>query len=206
MDSGIPEYSFGDIITQDFTKANANCPNIIKEGWGYMTDIGKNRPADYDALATIFNTCQKINTTDDVNNLYTLMMNGFSYMAMTDYPYNTSFLNPMPANPVNAACDKLKDIPYPAPTSHKKGTLGALSAREQLVLQGIKTASDVYFNYEGQTKCNDIINTDGTGQLDGAGWDVLACNQLAMPTTNGPNSMFISNDPFDTKAYTAYCN
>lgn len=116
-----------------------------------MTDIGKNRPKDYGALGTVFNTCQKINTTDDVNSLYTLMMNGFSYMAMTDYPYNTSFLNPMPANPVNAACDKLKNIPYPPSSAkkdkNKKGNLGDLSAREQLVLQGIKAATDVYFNY-----------------------------------------------------------
>lgn len=41
-------------------------------------------------------------------------MNGFSYMAMTDYPYPTSFLTDMPGNPVNAACDQLKAIPYPA--------------------------------------------------------------------------------------------
>jgi len=46
---------------------------------------------------------------------------------------------------------------------------------------------------------------DATGNLDGAGWNVLACNQLAMPTTNGNTSMFIPNDPFDYNAYTAMC-
>jgi len=44
---------------------------------------------------------------------------------------------------------------------------------------------------------------EGTGNLDGAGWNVLACNQLAMPTTNGDNSMFISDDPFDYEDYTS---
>jgi hypothetical protein len=37
-------------------------------------------------------------------------MNGFSYMAMTNYPYATSFLNPMPAWPVNVSCGYFKDF------------------------------------------------------------------------------------------------
>ena len=132
-DSGVPQSAFGDIITQDFYAGNQNCPSIIKEAWGYLMDIKENRPTDYPALKTIFNTCADITVKADVDNLYTYLMNGFSYMAMTDYPYETSFLNPMPANPVNAACTKLKDIPYPAPKS-EKSTVGALSARETLVL------------------------------------------------------------------------
>ena len=67
-------------------------------------------------------------------------------------------------------------------------------------------ASNVYFNYTGQTPCTDISDVDATGQLDGAGWNVLACNQLAMPTTNGKDSMFIPNDPFDYDAYTSKYN
>ena len=31
-------------------------------------------------------------------------------MAMTDYPYATSFHHPMPANPVNLSCSMLQNI------------------------------------------------------------------------------------------------
>lgn len=44
----------------------------------------------------------------------------------------------------------------------------------------------------------------GTGSLDGYGWNVLACNQLAMPTTFNENSMFIP-ETFDFDAYTKTC-
>ncbi len=43
-------------------------------------------------------------------------MNGYSYMAMTNYPYPTKFLQPMPKNPVDASCQLFKDVP--APTSN----------------------------------------------------------------------------------------
>jgi hypothetical protein len=70
------------------------------------------------------------------------------------------------------------------------------------LFNALLTSANVYFNYSGSVACTDFSDGDATGQLDGAGWNVLACNQMAMPTTNGDNSMFISNDPFDTDAYT----
>jgi hypothetical protein len=64
----------------------------------------KERNQDWTALSTIFKTCKPISSANDVDSLYNHLMNGFSYMAMTDYPYPTSFLQPMPGNPVNVAC------------------------------------------------------------------------------------------------------
>jgi lysosomal Pro-X carboxypeptidase len=77
----------------------------------------KNRQADWDAVSTTFKTCSKISKTGDLDNLYRHLSGGFSYMAMTNYPYESSFLEPMPGNPVSVACQAFKDVP--APTEEK---------------------------------------------------------------------------------------
>lgn len=64
---------------------------------------------------------------------------------------------------------------------------------------------NVYFNNDSPNpNCTDFSDTDGTGNLDGFGWNVLACNQMAMPTSNGKNSMFIAQ-PFDYDGFTKDC-
>ena len=74
-----------------------------------------------------------------------MLQNGFLYMAMTDYPYKASFLEPMPAWPVNASCNAFADV---APLS-SVSNLGNITDRETIVLTALKAASDVYFNYTG---------------------------------------------------------
>lgn len=70
----------------------------------------KNRTEDWGALSTAFKTCTPVNNTDQIQNLYEHLMNGFSYMAMTDYPYPSAFLEPMPAWPVNVSCQAYANI------------------------------------------------------------------------------------------------
>lgn len=41
--------------------------------------------------------------------LIDLVRNGFVYMAMTDYPYDSSFLEPMPGYPINVSCKAFAD-------------------------------------------------------------------------------------------------
>jgi hypothetical protein len=138
-------------------------------------------------MGKAFNTCRTISTYQDIDNLYLHLMNGFAYMAMTNYPYSSSFLNPMPAWPVNVSCKY-----FDGPQEVVSENLGNLSPREQQVFTAMLKAVNVYFNNDSPNpNCTDFDDTDGTGTLAASGWDVLACNQLAMPCGSGPNSMFL---------------
>lgn len=162
------------------------------------------RKADWPELSTTFNTCTPITKADDIDNLYNHLMNGFSYMAMTNYPYTTSFLTPMPPWPVNVSCGYFKDFDIPVGNASSNVTqANGLNDTEKQVFTALLKAANVYFNNDSSNpNCTNITDTDATGNLDGYGWNVLACNQLAMPTTNGPHSMFINNSPFNYTDYT----
>ena len=123
-------------------------------------------------------------------------------MAMTDYPYASAFLEPMPAWPINVSCQAFKDIAPQEPEPYNKET--GLTDRQKLVLTALNTSASVYFNYENQTSCTNTSDTEGTGTLAAGGWDVLACNELPMPTSFSKDSMFIEY-AFDYTAYTTHC-
>ena len=170
-------------------------------------------------MSEIFNTCTPISNSSDISHLYSHYSNGYQYMAMTDYPYPASFLEPMPAWPIKEAVKPFEDIPT-ADEYHANKHLSAdywyekmvglvsdeagLSSRERELYEALAKSTNVYFNYTGDYKCTNLSDWEGTGDLDGYGWNILACNQLAMPIGMGNNSMFIEQ-AFDYDSYTAWC-
>lgn len=102
---------FSDIVTNDFkrTYPDYRCSLGIKEAFTTLMSL-KERSGDWADLGNIMKVCDPIKKAEDIQSLYYLIANGFTYMAMTDYPYASSFLQPMPGFPVNAACDAFKDI------------------------------------------------------------------------------------------------
>jgi len=46
-----------------------------------------------------------ITSANDVQNLIEYLADAFGTMAMVNYPYNTSFIRPLPGWPVNASCE-----------------------------------------------------------------------------------------------------
>jgi len=88
-------------------------------------------------------------------------------MAMTNYPYPSNFLEPMPGFPVTETYWSFYNI---------ANFTVADQARINLVLGAILNSTNIYYNYTGQSPCTDYKDTEGTGNLDGFGWNVLACN------------------------------
>ena len=86
---------------------------------------------------------------DEVELVYDHFSSAILYMAMTDYPTPSNFLENMPANPVKHACDKIADVPLkPTEEELKAPATGGMSERAKTVLGALKTLTNVYFNYE----------------------------------------------------------
>ena len=143
------------------------------------------------------NLCNPIENSTDLEALYEHIENGYAYMAMTNYPYPSNFLEPMPAWPVSETHWSFDNVP-------ETSTTGDDWQRKKLVLTALYNSSQVYYSYYNFSQCFDFSDVEGTGNLDGYGWNVLACNQLAMPTADCGNTMFVDN-PFDYTQYADYC-
>lgn len=53
---------------------------------------------------------------------------------------------------------------------------GGMIDREELVLNALHDSTNIYFNYTGAYPCTNLSDWEGTGNLDGFGWNILACN------------------------------
>lgn len=103
-------------------------------------------------------------------------------MAMTDYPYPANFLEPMPGYPINAAVQPFVDIDTQSeyyakhPEELYQSNDGGFTDRESSLMEALAESTGVYFNYTGNYPCTNLTDWEGTGSLDGFGWNILACN------------------------------
>jgi lysosomal Pro-X carboxypeptidase len=99
---------FGKITSDDFNPtgmANDTCYNGMKDAFTRIITAAKNNDTKFiPVVAESFKTCNPVETAENVTALTDLIRNGFTYMAMTNYPYASSFLEPMPGYPVNVSC------------------------------------------------------------------------------------------------------
>lgn len=168
--SGYTPGGFAQIVSDDFNvtgSADDKCYLGMKDA--FVRLITKAPLPDFpNVVNASFPACQTLFSSENVTSLVTLLRNGFFYEGMTDYPYPASFLEPMPAYPVNASCAAFANW--------------TKDASDPAILAMLKNAADVYFDYKKDPDfCYDISKTEGTGTLAAGGWDVLACNELAMP-------------------------
>jgi len=83
-------------------------------------------------------------------------------MAMVNYPYATSFLNPLPAWPVNASCQNASLV------NAEEESNGGFN------YTNIKRLAAMNFIWQGQEDCIELytVNETSNGALDGAAWEI----------------------------------
>lgn len=113
----------------------------------------------------------------------------YSYMAMINYPYPTSFLKNVTSWPANSSC-----IPLDSVTS---------KSSDKELFSAIRESIEYYYSFN-QTKCNEIYD-DQSSDEDMSGWNIMACGDQAMPmNTDGVKDMFYP-ETFDFAAYSQQC-
>lgn len=174
---------FNQIVTNDYTKSSPVCTSRIRAGFTALNNAG---PKDYAHISSDFQLCQPLQSQNDVFNLLNYVENAITYMAMTDYPDATNFLQPLPAWPVAAAC---------------RAILATNGADPYLALVA---ASNVYYNTSGTLTCNNL-NAPASGGLGDQAWNYQACSELVLPSSATGVDDFFPPAPFIQSQYTAMC-
>lgn len=107
---------------------------------------------------------------------------------MYNYHYPTDFEVDLPAYPVKVFCDKLISL-------KQNGTDDGL-------VEAMGSALEVYTNYEGKNKCNNI-NVTMDNPTDYA-WHYQACTELVNPICSTEKDMFETR-PWDFSKYSQWC-
>ena len=137
--------AYGDQVTKvfhdvKFTDVDDNrCSYWIREALNLFDGDSASDPAVQALVTKTFGTCDTVSSAADMTSMLNSLQSGLQYMAMINYPYETEFLMPVPANPVDYACHQAYDD---APKGAHPG--------DEDLLNRLKKVADVYFNYKKQ--------------------------------------------------------
>ncbi|KAH7725806.1 PCP-1.1 protein [Aphelenchoides avenae] len=194
-DSGLGLGAFDAITKKTFLDAGCNEQAIV-QGFNAIHQLGQSQTG-WKQLEQIFNvsTDSPITSAEDAGYVEGWVREAFEYMAMTDYPYPSSFLEPMPGWPVKEACKFLSTPPL-----NKKDYVGMATRM-----------ANAAFVYYGKNKTHCVVEAcgdEGTGGLDGGkvrdpkaylAWPFQECTQMTIYScSQGPPNDFFSKDCNDT--------
>ncbi|KAL8597037.1 hypothetical protein ACOMHN_055630 [Nucella lapillus] len=176
--------SFFSTVQRTFQTGGSQCVENVGRSWSTITSMSSAEGLNF--ISRAFSLCKPLKGKRDAQALIDWLVNVYGNLAMVDYPYPASFLEPLPAWPVKEFCMFLKK-PFQG-----KELL-------QQLAQGVK----MYFNYTGQAPCLNI-SQQASGNLGDSGWSYQACTEMVNPMCSENSTMFFDM-PWDFKAYAAGC-
>lgn len=180
---------FNKILTSVFSVAyKKECSQNIARSWDVMKNYSST-PEGLKVLKDKFKFCGNITKAEDITEtFFDYLSDVYGNLAMINYPYNSSFLAPVPAYPVREFCGRLDQ------------NFTGLELMDRL-----QEALSIYSNYTGQTKC---LNIDSAydDNMGASGWDFQACTEMWMPMcSEGSGKDMFPKKPWDEKKYSDEC-
>jgi dipeptidyl-peptidase-2 len=100
-------HKFFEVITEDCRSYDSRCPRAISAAYKTIQDLAQQGSEGLAVLSKSFALCKPLANVQEVDHLMRWIRNGFVMMAMMDYPYESSFMGHLPANPINKSCDAM---------------------------------------------------------------------------------------------------
>ncbi len=203
-DINVIQNSFFRIATETYKRYDDNCPGRIREGFRALFNLRNStflnqNPEIIEEINQIFNPCQKMTKIEELNYLEAVIEDAVIELAQYNYPYETHFLNPLPAYPAKVACEKTAayeeltkpfSILFQTAYSFSLQKYGKIDDETKRKLNYLKIAIDVYYHTTGTLQCLEIGN-NVTISPPPNGWEYLACTEMVMPMEkNGETDMF----------------
>ena len=177
------------------------CYNNISRGFYDLANL-KYDSTKYEAINQTFKLCERPTKPEDVQTLIGIISDSLGTMAMVNYPYATSFVNPLPAWPMNASCAAIND--YVPPTSQDKPNAADVTTYNYTHIEALQRATNVFLNYSGESACLNISAAQSAG-LDESGWDAQTCNEFPMPQGDDPSQSCFTWVNWDEDDHTKHC-
>ncbi|KAK6173591.1 hypothetical protein SNE40_017012 [Patella caerulea] len=167
-----PCLAFDQTVTKTFSYYSDNCVDNIGRVYSTIDNMVKSGgSAALSFLSSTFSLCQPLQA-NQIDTLEGWLENIWGNLAMVNYPYPASFLEPLPAWPVQEACKPL-----------------STTLQDKLLVRGVAKAVKIYFNSTGTAECLNITQ-QATGNLGDAGWGYQSCSEMVMPMCSDNTTVF----------------
>ncbi|KAF3830184.1 hypothetical protein GH733_001609 [Mirounga leonina] len=113
----VPCGVFMEIVTKDFKRSGPNCSETIRSSWDAINRFARTG-AGLRWLSENLDLCTALTNIQDVQHLKAWISETWINLAMVDYPYESDFLQPLPAWPIKTQASKKPSLSPPGRSSH----------------------------------------------------------------------------------------
>lgn len=169
-----PCNAFSRSVTHDFAIESKECVANINSTWGVINTMASTESGRA-SLSSSLKLCSPLKNEAEALHIKDWLVDVLGNIAMVDYPYPSSFLEPLPGWPIKKFCEPLA-----------KELVSSVD-----LMEGLADSLNVFFNYTGNVQCFNSSQQASVASMSDLGWDFQACTEMVMPMcSDGIHDMF----------------